>query len=154
MEIIFQSTLPLRGATGYDPYWQRFMCIFQSTLPLRGATSITLGAYADTDISIHAPLAGSDVQKIIALSSPMSISIHAPLAGSDLKMISCETVKADFNPRSPCGERPVRFSRLALIIVFQSTLPLRGATGEGAHKLDRQPISIHAPLAGSDGAGG
>ena len=79
-----------------------------------------------------------------------------------------------FNPRSPCGERPGR--RLFLTSIterFQSTLPLRGATCSvwcehgaaadfnprspcGERRADffcrcyRHPISIHAPLAGSD----
>ena len=33
-----------------------------------------------------------------------------------------------FNPRSPCGERLVRVFFKTVKIVFQSTLPVRGAT--------------------------
>ena len=33
-----------------------------------------------------------------------------------------------FNPRSPCGERPVSAARIRVILLFQSTLPVRGAT--------------------------
>ena len=36
------------------------------------------------------------------------------------------------------------------IIVFQSTLPVRGATAAELKKLIDQYISIHAPRAGSD----
>ncbi|EFT83502.1 hypothetical protein HMPREF0620_0507 [Parascardovia denticolens DSM 10105 = JCM 12538] len=36
-------------------------------------------------------------------------------------------------------------------MLFQSTLPLRGATSKAFHFLLSGHISIHAPLAGSDG---
>ena len=102
---------------------------FQSTLPLRGATMRDNPIANPTDISIHAPLAGSDhVGRIrtdhIFHFNPRSpcgerpisqrgqelveISIHAPLAGSDA---ICATALPDvmyFNPRSPCGERHLR----------------------------------------------
>ncbi len=58
--------------------------------------------------------------------------------------------KANFNPRSPCGER--RCDRLSncFSAIFQSTLPVRGATGLNACGLHSRWISIHAPRAGSD----
>ena len=84
------------------------------------------------------------------------ISIHAPLAGSDSIVTSGPFWGADFNPRSPCGERlegangplhlqifqstlPLRGATLVLILLvmclkFQSTLPLRGATAKTAKK--------------------
>ena len=56
--------------------------IFQSTLPMRGATIRTILDNADGIISIHAPHAGSDT--ILAeLDAEIDISIHAPHAGSD-----------------------------------------------------------------------
>jgi len=56
----------------------------------------------------------------------------------------------DFNPRSPCGERlrPHRFR--SALEAFQSTLPVRGATGSSPNCSFIQFISIHAPRAGSD----
>ncbi len=56
------------------------------------------------------------------------ISIHAPLAGSD----------QSFN------------INVCALVVFRSTLPLRGATAHLAHQRIDELISIHAPLAGSD----
>ena len=60
MSHIFQSTLPVRGATfGVPPH----MCMdleFQSTLPVRGATFALLHHALCGVISIHAPRAGSD----------------------------------------------------------------------------------------------
>ena len=100
----FQSTLPVRGATRPSVVIALFSA-FQSTLPVRGATKRVLLCGAPGDISIHAPRAGSD------------------MAGSQIRAIAL-----NFNPRSPCGERPVEWLRLSWCKVFQSTLPVRGAT--------------------------
>ena len=100
---------------------------FQSTLPLRGATDCSPAYLLGMEISIHAPLAGSDeephvvVQIALAFQSTLPlrgatrrrspprrssrISIHAPLAGSDPKDAVSASVIGHFNPRSPCGER-------------------------------------------------
>ena len=56
----------------------------------------------------------------------------------------------NFNPRSPHGERPLSPATFSAPVVFQSTLPARGATI--ARELVREllKISIHAPRTGSD----
>ena len=56
----------------------------------------------------------------------------------------------NFNPRSPCGERPELFPEERRYPAFQSTLPVRGATLALAESDYRGRISIHAPRAGSD----
>ena len=56
----------------------------------------------------------------------------------------------NFNPRSPYGERLTVSTVSATHDEFQSTLPLRGATGRRPGGLDQGVISIHAPLTGSD----
>ena len=56
---------------------------FQSTLPVWGATF-------DGDIGTFQCL----------------ISIHAPRVGSDTLEVRKNRPNMDFNPRSPCGERP------------------------------------------------
>ena len=58
--------------------------------------------------------------------------------------------RSDFNPRSPCGERPVLFIFSRLVIRFQSTLSLRRATCGRYHNRLSGRISIHALLAESD----
>ena len=86
---------------------------FQSTLPARGATR---------DIARQDTVQG--------------ISIHAPREGSDCWHLSpAERSKANFNPRSPRGERPTRLALARSMSPFQSTLPARGATVHDA----RQP---------------
>ena len=78
---------------------------FQSTHPLRGATYPPFALRAEGSISIHAPLAGCDVCGVC--NPPKSIN---------------------FNPRTPCGVRPLSKR------IFDDSIK----------------ISIHAPLAGCD----
>ena len=101
----FQSTLPARGATCRKPRRPLFAGRFQSTLPARGAT--------------HPRRMVEQVQRI---------SIHAPRTGSDRVGAGGGRRAQDFNPRSPHGERLVRFFARIAINPFQSTLPARGAT--------------------------
>ena len=100
---------------------------FQSTLPVRGATRVLFWRQRNGDISIHAPRAGSD-QRAENVDHVRVISIHAPRAGSDRVIIPVDGPGGDFNPRSPCGERPGVYWVIHGNIPFQSTLPVRGAT--------------------------
>ena len=79
-------------------------------------------------ISIHAPREGSDNIMRPPQILSKTISIHAPREGSDF--IACVFFHSDG--------------------VFQSTLPVKGATGCFALKQFKQAISIHAPREGSD----
>ena len=126
-EILFQSTLPARGATlhkswmvqqsghfnprsprGERPrhtYYTTGTKKFQSTLPARGATGRT-----------------KPRDKFV------KISIHAPREGSDESVCRGKDHTRHFNPRSPRGERHY-----------------------GRHRGKRVGyISIHAPREGSD----
>ena len=58
----------------------------------------------------------------------MEISIHALLAESDLEPGTGTPTILHFYPRSPCGERLSRASRLRRLSEFLSTLSLRRAT--------------------------
>ena len=57
----------------------------------------------------------------------------------------------NFNPRSPHGERRDKLADRSHSIVFQSTLPARGATEIDYWAERIEIISIHAPRTGSDG---
>ena len=97
------------------------------TLPVWGATISCSVQKLIGCISIHAPRVGSDNWDMLA-GQYFAISIHAPRVGSDEK-VEVRIVKAlDFNPRSPCGERP----------------------NDTYARLLRFWISIHAPRVGSD----
>ena len=149
---LFQSTHPLRGATGRRAALDGAHG-FQSTHPLRGATyrhgTIGIG----TKISIHAPLAGCD-EVLERLRVLQYISIHAPLAGCDscakilglkekfqsthplrgatVQVLQRRLPQIDFNPRTPCGVRLLLWTLRSKKPEFQSTHPLRGATSTGA----------------------
>ena len=123
-------------------------------------------------ISIHAPLAGCDLRPLQPPAAPRSfqsthplrgatrhilresfdrsISIHAPLAGCDMDRRMRDRDYRNFNPRTPCGVRPCARQCSATAPKFQSTHPLRGATGRQALARAHLHISIHAPLAGCD----
>ena len=122
---------------------------FQSTLPSRGATSLCIGPHSIRQISIHAPLAGSDKEPRIPLPRSWQFQSTLPSRGAT-RSISRHIVDIHFNPRSPRGERPEPVSANYLISRFQSTLPSRGATRHTPELLIHCAISIHAPLAGSD----
>ena len=115
------------GARPHTPASRSVSCRFQSTRPLRGATETArtaapvahdfnprapCGARRAGDrrlhgravISIHAPLAGRDLDHGHALLRDV-ISIHAPLAGRDGGWCYINPKYSDFNPRAPCGAR-------------------------------------------------
>ena len=169
---------------------------FQSTHPLRGATGLVGGSAVGIVISIHAPLAGCDrpgkgtdrsAQTDFNPRTPCgvrlgvldiafqgsNISIHAPLAGCDASCVVCSCCTSYFNPRTPCGVRPCTSRSAAALSSyfnprtpcgvrhhvdrigmggdrFQSTHPLRGATWRSRNDCNDSNISIHAPLAGCD----
>ena len=56
----------------------------------------------------------------------------------------------NFNPRAPCGARHLALSYNYLIVKFQSTRPMRGATSVIYPTNPFVRISIHAPHAGRD----
>ena len=58
--------------------------------------------------------------------------------------------REDFNPRSPCGERLWKYMDAQKNQIFQSTLPVWGATTYLERYRKAAAISIHAPRVGSD----
>ena len=78
------------------------------------------------------------------------ISIHAPRVGSDHPRSPTSVPFQNFNPRSPCGERPRVRKTVFPKSLFQSTLPVWGATEIVPHLVPDFIISIHAPRVGSD----
>ena len=125
---VFQSTLPVRGATRYiqaicrilvhfnprspcgERLWtstiMRRFGIFQSTLPVRGATG-----RASTVTSL-----------------PRLFQSTLPVRGATSTRSVNRSNCSHFNPRSPCGERPETPLFSFTSQIFQSTLPVRGAT--------------------------
>ena len=80
----------------------------------------------------------------------ISISIHAPHAGCDPAATAPKNKDLHFNPRTPCGVRLACCMLFTRQSEFQSTHPMRGATGRRYRIRRRLGISIHAPHAGCD----
>ena len=55
-----------------------------------------------------------------------------------------------FNPRAPCGARHALDLSEALLLAFQSTRPVWGATIKPIAELAYEGVSIHAPRVGRD----
>ena len=93
---------------------------------------------------------GSDQSTALPVTMPIKISIHAPRVGSDIFRYKRSNMTSNFNPRSPCGERPKKVLLPQPGKPFQSTLPVWGATLTLDLEEDISTISIHAPRVGSD----
>ena len=101
---VFQSTLPVRGAT-YALGLAAHAGVFQSTLPVRGATmTIPPSPWLPTAFQSTLPVRGATAM-VAAGIFHRAISIHAPRAGSDGLIERRINRYKYFNPRSPCGER-------------------------------------------------
>ena len=164
---------PRAGGDALAGFSTNAVTAFQSTPPVRGATYKPKAGSSKWSISIHAPRAGGDTALGCDNRMACGISIHAPRAGGDSQCrIRCRSLRISIHAPRAGGDPPS--SGLAQHIkIFQSTPPVRGATGlgggrdkgrgnfnprppcggrpareaDGARDLD---ISIHAPRAGGD----
>ena len=109
--MLFQSTRPMRGATGRVEA-ARAEGIFQSTRPMRGATIWTHAAGLKGIISIHAPHAGRD--------------------GFRMRQ---HHGSGDFNPRAPCGARRINSSKIIRSTSISIHAPHAGRDCRGADRL-------------------
>ena len=169
--VVFQSTLPARGATAGDIVeWggadisihaprtgsdhadgraSSGAAKFQSTLPARGATWRTRIISNKLAFQSTLPARGA-TYRLLMFFSFCRISIHAPRTGSDCGRHFSVAAAPHFNPRSPHGERLFGVDSPHGFWRFQSTLPARGATRFQRRNLPDLLISIHAPRTGSD----
>ena len=119
----FQSTLPVWGATpslARPSYrWQRF----QSTLPVWGATFPIFRILYIFYISIHAPRVGSDYNHFTDFLDDCNFNPRSP-CGERPGSKSATQTGGYFNPRSPCGERPTsRVMRISKKSYFNPRSP-------------------------------
>ena len=102
--------------------------VFQSTLPARGATPPSRGCrQSGLDFNPRSPHGERRLFSIVFVGIS-GISIHAPRTGSDALILL----------------------GLLVEVLFQSTLPARGATNSYGIINNCKRISIHAPRTGSD----
>ena len=96
----------MRGATIANGYASLSRKLFQSTLPVRGATFARKCFIAlSRDFNPRSPCGERHLGEFI------------------------DHIEKNFNPRSPCGERLKNVIPKLAPLRFQSTLPVRGATG-------------------------
>ena len=106
-------------------------------------------AIEDPDISTHAPRTGSDRLSSATRSIWANFNPRSP-HGERLTVEPQNGQGYDFNPRSPHGERRLKAGRQREMNTFQPTLPARGATRMLDNQIARTFISTHAPRTGSD----
>ena len=168
----FQSTLPLRGATRNGRGCIRFLFYFnphspcgerrpgerpdgrrrefQSTLPLRGATRHLQLGRERRQISIHTPLAGSDTPPCVLSAAVIDFNPHSPCGERPRTMRRSSPCHSYFNPHSPCGERLEFCELVGSEVEISIHTPLAGSDAVGRIVPEVRAISIHTPLAGSD----
>ena len=149
---IFQSTHPLRGAT-IEAYVYACAMHISIHAPLAGCDSpnTPLTNVQSEEISIHAPLAGCDScaqgdnrrkhhfnpRTPCGVRRPpgnrraerRNFNPRTPCGVRPLRDPRWLVHSGDFNPRTPCGVRPACRRCWSSTARFQSTHPLRGATG-------------------------
>ena len=102
-------------------------------------------------ISIHAPRVGCDIAIHNALKALDGISIHAPRVGCDVVGSTSCSNALYFNPRTPCGVRPV--AAMGTDIQdnnFNPRTPCGVRRRRCLQSDQRRRISIHAPRVGCD----
>ena len=148
-KMVFQSTLPARGATKTaEADYKKLQ--FQSTLPARGATTViinsnlnpeafqsTLPARGATDYDVVTcnyvifqstlPARGATANARPSAATASYFNPHSP-RGERHCPVTWWPRRRNFNPHSPRGERPGAGSQRVRPCAFQSTLPARGAT--------------------------
>ena len=148
VQVIFQSTRPVRGAT-FIPERHERPIKFQSTRPVRGATLTGLVQGSNIIFQSTRPVRGA-TWRGSERGHVRIISIHAPRAGRDWGALRRFQVSFYFNPRAPCGARLGSITEISSELLFQSTRPVRGATSISVFVVSIFYISIHAPRAGRD----
>ena len=146
---VFQSSLPVWGATtlsrlmisngsisilaprvGSDALSEHIRPRFYNFNPRSPCGErLVEREHSETDeiISILAPRVGSDYRQPRKRKCHF-ISILAPRVGSDNSITIIGKSEKHFNPRSPCGERLLKFETDTCYVEFQSSLPVWGAT--------------------------
>ena len=97
--------------------------------PGKGSDDVILGEFKTLTISIHAPGKGSD-STLMKFILQVKISIHAPGKGSDFSILDTKQGYWIFQSTLPV-KGATSFHRLTQHLPsFQSTLPVKGATAK------------------------
>ena len=139
---------PHAGSDPYNPVAAGVTAVFQSTLPMRGATSLLPSVRPDRQFQSTLPMRGATCCKP-SKQADKAFQSTLPMRGATCRGLIYFAVSA-FQSTLPMRGATVVKVRGLIAVVFQSTLPMRGATRDGFDWSAWQAISIHAPHAGSD----
>ena len=140
----------MRGATRCPNTYREFVGYISIHAPHAGCDTINRHRTRALEvISIHAPHAGCDIYAARAGRAQI-ISIHAPHAGCDAVASDVRAAVADFNPRTPCGVRPICMPSRLFLSEISIHAPHAGCDSSVPDARRRHGISIHAPHAGCD----
>ncbi len=118
----------MRGATTRRAFrWSRRVH-FNPRAPCGARLPDALSACRHLPISIHAPHAGRDSRGMDLKSRLEYFNPRAPCGARRVFFVGLY-LDCHFNPRAPCGARPDKMTVDVQPLVFQSTRPMRGATG-------------------------
>ena len=170
---LFQSTHPLRDATHITIDITTLNSNFNPRTPYGMRLKVCPMEIIVFIISIHAPLTGCDFLSYSSLLHSLNFNPRTPYGMRPLSLQHLKDLKLYFNPRTPYGMRhtiiavPIPatsisihapltgcdfapFFKCAVLLLFQSTHPLRDATCLMEWTQNFLQISIHAPLTGCD----
>ena len=124
-------------------------CAFQSAHPVRGATGGS--AEAANGMVDFNPRTPCGVRRHRAQARRWWGNFNPRTPCGVRPSTSAWTAAAfHFNPRTPCGVRQGVPQQQHIVVQFQSTHPVRGATVLSTDAPRARAISIHAPRAGCD----
>ena len=141
--LIFQSTLPARGATELK-YTRIVVEVFQSTLPARGATLYTSRFSNPELFQSTLPARGATPVIVEPYQKESHFNPRSP-HGERHQKCEVQNPHRDFNPRSPHGERLRKVTILSIRIidfaqkVYHKTVLLRISLAENAVILPEKP---------------
>jgi len=148
--IIFQSTLPGRGATFKHHRNDRPIEYFNPRSPGGERRRTPPHPYPGVAISIHAPRAGSDCFLGDLRQFYIRFQSTLPGRGATLPNLIKIAPTLNFNPRSPGGERQVIEAGKSEEAKISIHAPRAGSDTTRRPARLKAGISIHAPRAGSD----
>ncbi len=148
--IAFQSTFPVWGTTSLITSYSTPSIDFNPRSPCGERLGRWTRYTATKKISIHVPRVGNDAINLRQLTQ-VQISIHVPRVGNDDFAFAFCFLLTNFNPRSPCGERPSRTALKPSPLFISIHVPRVG----NDHKwyisgIFAIIISIHVPRVGND----
>ena len=150
-DFVFQSTLPVGGATFAIRPSKYTVEVFQSTLPVGGATSCSMTA--STRASNFNPRSpwGERRCRFDKGRENHEFQSTLPVGERHSETGSIVTTFLDFNPRSPWGERPATSLNARRFCYISIHAPRGGSDIVTSYARNSgYAISIHAPRGGSD----